>query len=229
LLKFNINYDILKEIKKYEALAGLMGKHLFDSTTGKRKITSDMTSQYYQQVCVRVKHILIPYPAITYDVDGNEEPYPEETMAEIQAKVDDIYSRVTGGEDFDKLFSEYDDPMGADGYTLGIQTTFMPQEVTAEAFEMKIGETKKVESSYGIHVIKKYALLPSDQALDIEESQSRGRSVAWTSTVNRMIQSVITNEELKPFIDKIEVNMAETNMFDIMTSELMFDCFEITQ
>jgi parvulin-like peptidyl-prolyl isomerase len=229
LFRFNINYDILKEIKKYEALAGLMGKHLFDSSTGKRKITADMINALYQQECVRVKHILIAYPAKTYDVNGDLEPYPEEAIAAMQVKIDDIYGRIKGGEDFDNLFSEYEDFIGADGYTFSTQTTFMPQEVIKAAYEMKTGDFRKVESDYGTHIIKKFALLPVDQALDIEESQSRGAAVMWSSSMTKLIQAYITNEELKKYIEKIEVNTAETDLFDIMTSELMFDCFEITQ
>jgi len=229
LLRFNLNYDILKEIKKYEALAGLMGKYLFDSNTGKRKITDDMINGVYQQECVRIKHILIPYPAKTYDVNGDLEPYSDEAMAEMQAKIDDIYGRATGGEDFDNLFSDYEDVMGAEGYTVNAQTAFMPREVIKTALEIKIGDVRKIESDYGVHIIKKYMLLPADQSIEIDESQSRGTAVTWASTTTKLIQAYITNEELKPYIEKIEVNMAETNLFETMTSEMMFDCFEITQ
>ena len=227
LFRFNINYDILKEIRKYESLSGVMGRYLFDSNTGKRKVTGDMVNQYYQQVCVRIKHILVPYPVKTYDVNGDEVPYTEQELAEMQTKIDDIYGRVTGGEDFDNLFKDYEDTMGAEGYTLSAQTSFMPQEIMLAAYEMKTGEVRKVESAYGVHIIKKYALLPVAQAYDIEETQTRGSAVMWESTITRMIQAAVTNEELKPFIEKIDVNTAETNLFDISTSDVMFDCAEI--
>jgi len=229
LFRFNINYDILKEIKRYESLADVMGKFIFDADTGKRKITDDMIASYYQQVCVRVKHIMIPYPAQTLDVNGDPEPYPEEEVAAMQAKIDDAYGRAAGGEDFDNLFADYDDPMGAVGYTLGLQTTFMPKEVMTAAFEMKNGEVRKIESAYGAHIIKKYALLPVNEAMDIEESQSRDEFVPWDKAVKRMLQIAITNEELQPYVDKVEINTAETDLFDILSSSLMFDCFEITR
>jgi len=223
LIRFDIDDSIYKEIKKYESLTGVFGKDLFDSVNGKRKITEDMINQIYQETCARVKHILILYSPGTRDAEGNPEQFSEEELAERKAKVDELYERITAGEDFDSLLEESEDPgtlAYPDGYTISETTNFVPEFVDA-AFDMKIGEVRKVESDYGMHIMKRYSLLDAAQSMDIDTRNS------WRSVVNTRIQRYIMDDVLQPYIDKIEVNTDETNLFTIESSAVMFDCLEL--
>ncbi|MCL1859329.1 MAG: peptidylprolyl isomerase [Oscillospiraceae bacterium] len=224
LIRFNIDDGIYKEIKKYESLSGVFGKDLFDQANGKRKITEDMIDSVYQQMCARVKHILILYSPGTRDAENNPEEYSEEELAERKARVEDLYDRIIAGENFDDLLSESEDPGSLaypDGYTISEETSFVPEFIDA-AFDMKIGDVRKVESSYGMHIMKKYALLPSDQVVDFIDAGD-----TWRNVVNKQLQTYIMNEELKPYIEKIEMHKDETDLFDIATSSVMFDCLEL--
>ena len=220
LLKFNIDDTIFKEIKQYEALLGVFSRYLFDAGTGKRIIPEDMINQVYEQECVRIKHILIPSSPGTADEDGNPIAYTEEELIAIQAKIDDLYERISNGEDFDSLLPESADTMTADGYTITSSTGFVEEFKTA-ALGLEIGEVCKVDSEYGTHIIKRFELLPSTQAVDIDTGDT------WRNNLYKQAQTLIVRDELTPYIEKIEVNTAETNLFDITTSTDMFKCMEL--
>ena len=223
LKNLGINEGTYKEIKKYEALTGLFGKDLFDPETGKRKITDDMLNAVYRETCARVKHVLILLTPGTYDQDGNPEKYPDEELAARLAKIEDIYTRAANGEDFDAFLPESEDPGTAaypDGYTISENTNFMPEFVAA-AFDMQIGEVRKVETSYGMHIMKRYALLPAGNSYDLDNG------VTWKSVIQTEIQSYVMNDVLKPYIEKIEINTEETKKFDVSKMAIMFDCLEL--
>ena len=223
LKSLGINEGIYREIKKYEALTGPFGRDLFDPETGKRKITDDMVNAIYRETCARVKHVLILLSPGTNDQDGNPEKYPEEELAARLAKIEDIYTRAANGEDFEGFLSESEDPGTAaypDGYTISENTNFMPEFVAA-AFDMQIGEVRKVETSYGMHIMKKYALLPAGESYDLDNNAT------WKSVVLTEIQSYMMNDVLKPYTEKIEINTEETKKFDVSKMAIMFDCLEL--
>jgi len=222
LRRFNINDAILGEIKRMEALTGVFARHAFSADTG-REITDEMVNSVYDATCSRIKHILIPYSPGTKDFEGNDEEYTAEEMAAIHAKIEDIYSRIIAGEDFDSFLSESADGMTADGYTIREDSNVVP-EFSDAAFGMEIGEVRKVESSYGMHIMKRYKLLPPEQAIDLF---STGET--WKNVVYRDIQSYLMADVLKEYLELIEVNREETDLFDIASSAIMFDCMEIAQ
>jgi len=224
LIRFNIDDNIFKEIKQFETLSGVFGKDLFDSDTGKRKITDEITDSVYQQTCARIKHILILYTPMTRDAENNPEEFSPEELAERKAKVEDLYERIMAGEDFESLLAESEDPGTLeypDGYTISEDTSFVPEFIEA-AFDMKIDEVRKVESDYGMHIMKRYALLPPEQAVDMIDAGD-----VWKNIINKQIQTYLMGEELKPYIEKIEIHTDETKLFDIATSSVMFDCLEL--
>jgi parvulin-like peptidyl-prolyl isomerase len=213
LIRFNIDDSILKEIRRLEELTGVFARHAFPEGSG-TPVTDDMINMFYEETCSRVKHILVKYS-------------PGQLDDEIQARIDNLYNRVTaGGEDFDSLLSESADGMPFEGYTIRSDTPFVPEFLHA-AFDMQIGEVRKVETSHGMHIIKRYELLPPDQAINLNTYES------WRDTIVPEIQQEFRRRDmmdiLKPYMDKIEMNRAETDLFDIASSAIMFDCMEITQ
>jgi len=231
--RFNMDYDTLREIKKYDALKGAMVDYLFgtDTGVGKISITDSMMNQIYKRECVRVKHILVTYPG-TYDADGNYEEYSEEKLEEQAAKAQDIYDRITlGGEDFDSLLHESEDPGGIsypDGYTLSRNSSYMPEFLEA-AFEMEIGDVKIAQTEYGFHIMKRYALIAAANSIDIDSSNLWGTEVYWRDSIYMDIQNEKILEELQPYLDKIKILTEETDLISVTSSDVMFDCLEITR
>ena len=223
LKNFGINEKTYKEIKKYEAMEGLFEADLFDPDSGKQKITDAMINQLYGALCSRVKHILILFSPGTYDKDGLPESYSAEELAAREAKVEDIYDRIVAGEDFDSFLSESEDPGTSaypDGYTIGEDTGFMAEFVEA-AFDMEIGEVRKVMTSYGMHIMKRFELLPAAEALDPDSGQS------WKNLVGSQLQSYLIDNALSAYVEKIETNADETKTFNVSKLPIMFDCLEL--
>lgn len=110
--------------------------------------TSDEIVDYVHENYVRVKHILIK----TQDLD-------DEQKAEARSRADGVLERAKNGENFEDLVKEYsEDGMDVD---VGYYFTYdeMVQEFEDKSYELEIGEISDiVESPYGYHIIKKYAM-----------------------------------------------------------------------
>lgn len=110
--------------------------------------TDEQILDYVHQNYVRVKHILIK----TVDLD-------DEQKAEARSRADNVLERAKNGENFEDLVKEYsEDGMDPDtGYYF--TTGQMVQEFEDKSFDLAEGEISDiVESQYGYHIIKKYAM-----------------------------------------------------------------------
>lgn len=112
------------------------------------KATDDEILDYIHENYVRVKHILIK----TVDLD-------DEQKAEARSRADKVLERAKNGESFEDLVKEFsEDGMDADiGYYF--TTGEMVPEFEEKSFELAEDEISDiVESPYGYHIIKKYAM-----------------------------------------------------------------------
>lgn len=110
--------------------------------------TDEQILDYVHENYVRVKHILIK----TVDLD-------DEQKAEARSRADNVLERAKNGENFEDLVKEYsEDGMDPDtGYYF--TTGQMVQEFEDKSFDLAEGEISDiVESQYGYHIIKKYAM-----------------------------------------------------------------------
>jgi len=103
---------------------------------------------------MKVQHILVS----TQSLDGIT---PARTDEEAKTIVNEILKKLGKGEDFGKLIDEYDEDPGmtsANYYTFG-EGEMVPEFETASK-KLAVGSYTKqaVKSSYGYHIIKRYAL-----------------------------------------------------------------------
>lgn len=127
----------------------------------------------YEQDYVRVKHVLITNTDETVDTSNMT---PEEiaaqadaTKATKQALAADVLAKAKAGANFDNLVEEYGEDPGMesspDGYTF-TRGTMVPEFENA-SYALAVGEVSDlVESTYGWHIIKKYALPTSGEDYD---------------------------------------------------------------
>ncbi len=130
------------------------------------------------------KHILFS----TLAEDGKDIS-PEE-MKKVEKTANEIYDKISKGEDFDKLMQEYSEDPGLetnpDGYTF--TKGEMVEEFETAAYALKEGEVSKpVKSPYGYHIIK---LVEKIDYLDCEDSD-----------VSEYIILQIVSKKLKEDID----------------------------
>jgi parvulin-like peptidyl-prolyl isomerase len=104
---------------------------------------------------IQARHILIRTPKSPVPL---KEGQPEPTEEQAKAKADEIYKRVSGGEDFAKVAraESADTRSGADGGDLGpFGRGRMIPEFEKAAFALKEGEiSQPVKSEFGWHVIQ---------------------------------------------------------------------------
>lgn len=145
---------------------------------------------------LRVQHILVS----TQESDTA----PARTDEEALAIVNEVLDKLSKGEDFDSLISEYnEDP----GMSAGNYYTFGEGEMVAEfeqaSKDLQIGEYTKeaVKTSYGYHIIKKYAIdtdtdeyvnyknmKVQDKLTDVLEKQIEKTKIKWdTKAVDKYL------------------------------------------
>lgn len=167
----------------------------------------------------RVKHVLIQNTPDTTGAtvtteDGTEVPATEPTEEELLAYVekakktaDDVLKKAISGENFEKLVAEYGEDPGMestpDGYIIdesGITADGSGQmvpEFTKGTFAVKAGEVNPelIESSYGWHIIKRYAIDSASETY---------------ATVKSAVESILLSEKYDAYMDEIVAGMEVT-------------------
>lgn len=172
LAVYELNIDGLEEIYEIEIKRTMVEEYLFGEG-GEQKVTDGDVEAYYKDNYVRVKHVLVnTVDKYVLDEDGERiiDPstgyYKTEKLTENEVKekkelAQSVLEKAQGGEDFEKLISEYNEDEGmtyyTDGYFLTEESAYEKAFLDA-ALTLEVGGIKSVESAHGIHIIKKYAL-----------------------------------------------------------------------
>ena len=212
LARFGVNEQIFKQIKELERLYSVFTNYLLSPTTGIKPVSDTAIWDKFADEYVRVRHILIRTSTGELDEEGREIPFSDEELAEKLAKADDIYNKILSGEDFDDFYEESEDP-GSASYPNGYcfpRNSGMIIEFEDAAFDMKIDEVRMVETDFGMHIMKKYELVVDD----ILEHEAQ---------IIRDLETVVMEEELRPYLDSIEVIYDEVNEFNVVTVDTMLD------
>jgi uncharacterized protein (UPF0335 family) len=222
LARFMIDEEIFREIKRYELMAGLAHRHLFDEETGRRPVQYEDIISVYESNFARFKWIVIMTQSSERGVEGELIEYTPEQLAEIRAGAQDIYEQIiASGNDpevFERLMAEHSvDQMIPQGFTIS-ESVGLDERLTQALFDMPVGGAGMVEIDGSIHIMRRYELMPPEETPDIS---SQGNSVA--QSMRTSFQAVILMDELAPYIEKIEINTEETEQFSIRTSDTMFD------
>lgn len=167
-----VNISVLKDVYTAEAKCMLVEEYLFGEK-GKHALTDEYRESFYLENYNRVKHVLVDMQdKYLTDENGNlimdtytgyykTEPLTEEEKAEKTALARTLFNNASAGADFEELITKYGEDPGAlkykDGYFLNPSSPYEKSFLDA-ALEMKVGEVRLVESSVGLHIIKKYPL-----------------------------------------------------------------------
>ncbi len=132
---------------------------LFDkyANDGIISVGEDEMKAYYNEKYRTVKHILFQ----TADPQTGTEIRSEQDALKL---AQDTIARIAGGEDFDGLMAELSEDPGSksnpEGYTFAKDGS-MVAEFEDAAFKLQENEVSQpVKSSFGYHIIKRYALIP---------------------------------------------------------------------
>lgn len=210
---YGVNYDILFNIYLEEAKIEQLKDYLYGSY-GAEKITDDQRDEYYKQNYTRIKHIFIrTEDRLVTDKDGNyvydgekyqTEALTEEEKQQKQAKIAQVSSKLDAGENFESLLTEYSEDEASSHYTNGFYfsaSTEYIAEVLEAAFNMQIGEVRRVESEYGVHFVKKYEL--DDGAYSVSTNSD------FFTTFNNDVTEYVFDQKLTALAADVKVNSEE--------------------
>jgi parvulin-like peptidyl-prolyl isomerase len=167
--------------------------------------TEEEKEAYFADNYSIVKHILINTTFKVKD-DGSKVSQTEEERAVQLARAEALSARLSAGEDFDELWAmpEYQDADAAgaakypEGYFVRENSQFTP-EFEAAALDMKDGEIRTVNGTYGIHIMKKYPMDSKKYNLysDVDkELSSAVASANYEKAVAPYAEKVVVDEEL---------------------------------
>jgi len=219
LAPISLNVDVLREMYLADEKISYIYEYLYGSTdlgtTGEEPITTEQYNAFYEENYVCVRHIYIRTADknivdeegnATYDETGNliTAALTEEEAAAKLALCDDLEARLAAGEDFLALETEYSEDAGrhtlTDGYIIS-RSTSLPDEFISAAFDMEIGEIRRVDASYATHIMLRCELPENGWSNTVYESlmgdfKEYVKSQVYAEKIAPMIAEIVRDEEL---------------------------------
>lgn len=201
LAAYGVNYEILREIYLIEEKIIQLQNHLFGKG-GEKQITAADKEAYYRENYVRMRQVCIfinSRPKVDEDGDyitdsDGKIAYVEMTEEENKAakdKAQQAYDLLKNGTAFDSVLEKYDENTADDEYTQGF---YLSSETVSssdaslimiydELCDMEDGESRLVESDYGMHIIQKLPL--DDGAYNLAVNQDF--FIFWDNTAQAYV------------------------------------------
>lgn len=178
LAAYGINAKTLRELYLIDEKVSYLREYLF-GTNGVEAVTAQQMEDYYQKNFVRMKQICVfvnQRPKMnedgTYATDSSGNiayvDMTSEENVEARKKIAEAMDKLGSGGDFETVLSEYDENSADDVYTNGIYMSAESafgndadlQKIYETLCDMKVGETRQLELTNTLHIIKKYELDP---------------------------------------------------------------------
>lgn len=200
----------LENLRKYYTLYFKMA-----ALQGSVAVSDEEKQDYFDKNYSVVKHILVNTSFKVRD-DGSKVSLTEEEKAEKVTLAEEINTRLLAGESFEELWEIYkdSDASGAakyyEGYFVGPNSSFT-EAFQKAALDMAVGEIRTVQSTYGIHIIKKYPTDPEKYNLysDVEAELIKDIS-------NNKFNSLV-----EPHTEKVQVNDEVLAKYNIVNAPIL--------
>lgn len=218
----------IKNLLVKTSLASMYAQDIQTSEPDKLAVSDAAVAEQYNRDYARVKHILIMNEKQEDGAEGAaaEATADPETAAqdaaaykEEQKKLaDEVLAKAKAGRNFEALITAYGEDPGMEsqpdgyvidknGYAADNSGSMMVPEFTQGAFSVSVGGvTELVESSYGWHIIKRYALPTSGEIYDTAVQTVRGNLMQ--DKYNELIDSYKSEFDIQiqqKEIDKIKI------------------------
>ena len=224
LSKLGINVRMLRDIYRIEEQTSQLVEALY-APGGERELTVADIDAYCRENYVRVYHMYVN-DAYTYATDdkGNYQynqdgtiqlaELNEEQAAAKAAVIAQIEAELAEGKDFLEVYENYsEDTYYKNGYYLTRQIDFIPEVVNA-AFELQVGEFKKVTSDYGTHWVFRVEMDDRPYAND--------ENIDFFTTIESDAESEDLREYLDFLLPQVEVNVEEIEKYRIRDAAINY-------
>lgn len=165
---FYADIDLLRQIFIFEDITNHVYNDMFGEN-GTSKITDENIKEYFYENYMKAQHVFFDLN-YKFDEEGNYSYLTSDEQEEKRTLADNVWTEIQNGKlDYDKAVKQYSDDtedtyegfvFAADDY----DATF-----TECVAGMEIGHLKNLETSYGIHLIKRLELSDEDIDDDIKE------------------------------------------------------------
>ena len=222
LAPIGLNIDTLRDMYEADEKIAYLYDHLYSTeelaangVAGVEPITEAQYNAYYEENYVCIKHIYIRTQdknvldeegAAKYNADGSlmTEQLTAAERAERLQLVNSLLLKLETGADFDTLMQEHSMDANRttykDGYVVG-RYTGMPAEFLDAAFDMEIGEIRRVDADYATHIMLRMPL-PENGWKDSATRATMGeffeplRSKLFAEKIAPMGEDIVYNTEL---------------------------------
>lgn len=210
----------LKNLLTKTTLASMYAQNVQITEPDKLAVSDEAINEKYNSDYARVKHILImnAKQEDAETAESEETVDPEAYKAEQKLLADEVLAKAKAGKNFESLIAEYGEDPGMesmpDGYVIDKNgndasgSGTMVPEFTQGSFSVEVGGiTELVESSYGWHIIKRYALPTSGEMYDSAIQTVKG--YLMQDKYNELIDSYQSEFDIKineKEIEKIKID-----------------------
>ncbi len=228
LAQYGLNINSLSELYASEFRRTILLDYLYGDE-GTEKVTDAERDEYYEANYSRVKHVLIDLNEKYVLEDGEKvmdpstgyyktEKLTDEEKEERKKLAQTVLEKAESGEEFEKLITEYGEDEGMEYYTDGYfikEGDSYEENFIEAALGMKDGEVRLVESTYGLHIMKKYPLE--------EDGYTKEVNANFFSGLDDLVQEQKENEKLESYFSRITTDETLHSAVDFATVPLMSD------
>ena len=202
LESFGTTYDEYEKLYIMTWNKDALKEALFGKDAGAMQIPNESIKQYYAENYYTVEHIFIT-TAYQEKIDGTRAPISDAEKERRTAVATEIYEAVKNGAsltDIEGLYNQdyvvvYPNTSSTDSTG---ETTNAP-ELGQALKEMEIGEVRAVNSSYGVHIIKRVPTVAEDynkSANTVEAIRTKLADSAFEQILDEFAKKVTVNEDL---------------------------------
>ena len=206
LSKFYADVELLRKIFIFEELTNYVYDGMFGEN-GTDKIDESKITEYFFENYMKAQHVFFDMN-YKFDEEGNYSYLSETDILSKRNLAEDVWNRIQSGKlDYDEAVKQYSDDMEDtyDGFIF--EEGDYDASFTDCVKEMKAGELKNFETSYGIHLIKKHELTEAD----LDDNTK--------ALIEEMITMQIFDEKLSEYGESIEVT-ADIESYDVVNMPL---------
>ena len=234
LAPIGLNAALLEEIYLAEEKISMVYTYLYGETVksaagdlvltdGAEPIPAERYEDFYQKHYVCVKHVYIRTKDknvldsngnVQYDENGAlvTAELTEEEAAEKIALCDKVMEEANNGARFDALVELYSEDAGRhlypDGYILS-RSSVLPEEFVSAAFDMEIGELRRVDASYATHIMLRTELP--------EAAWKSGTYADMLDGFTDFVKTEVYAEKIAPMLENIVCDSELAEKYTVFT------------
>ena len=210
LRSLGIDRDVLYDVYVLDEKQDYMYEYLY-GPSGAIEVPDSDKLKYVQDNYAHIEHIYVNN-VFTYETDENGEyvydedgygievPLSDDEITAANKKIKAIEDGIADNEDFHELWLDYsEDHLYADGYYL-LPTTPYIKEIVDTSFEMDVGEIRKLQTSNGVHFIKRLPIEGTPWSYDTNDDFFDGfddelHSYLFAVMVGEYAEDAVINDE----------------------------------